>query len=171
MTMTVKERADTLATFRYIEVRLMEITSGWTPITAEMEVKVLFGRHIWEFAQHADALGKRTFELRQPEHYTLKPTDDYAALIEEAASTRGTAERLAALYDVIVPGVIARYREYLRATDALLDAPSTVIIDRIVAVHERQIVDAAAVRKQMSNATASMPALRERESSVVRIVA
>ena len=43
MTMTVKERADTLATFRYIEVRLMEITSGWTPITAEMEVKVLMG--------------------------------------------------------------------------------------------------------------------------------
>ena len=26
----------------------------------------MFGRHIWDFAQHADALGRRTFELRQP---------------------------------------------------------------------------------------------------------
>ena len=45
------------------------------------------------------------------------------------------------------------------------------LTDRIISVHERQIVDAAAVRKQMSIATASMPALREREASVVRIVA
>ena len=40
-------------------VALMEIAAAWTPTTPEMEVKVLLGRHIWDFAQHADALGKR----------------------------------------------------------------------------------------------------------------
>lgn len=169
--MTVKERADTLATFRYVEVRLMEIAAGWTPAIAEMEVKVMFGRHIWEFAQHADSLGKRTFELRQPEHYTLKPVDSYASLIEQAAAEQGTGERIAAFYDVIVPGLIARYRGYLRETDALLDAPSTVIVDRIISVHERQLADAAEVRTRMSIAESSMPALREREAAVSRFVA
>ena len=171
MALTVKQRADTLATFRYVEVRLMEITSGWTPTTPEMEVKVMFGRHIWELAQHADALGKRTFELRQAEHYTLKPADPYMALIEDAARTKPTAERLAALYDVIIPGLIARYRAYLSETDSLLDAPSGVIIERIIATHDRQIRDAADVCKTMSIVSVALPALRDRETSVARIVA
>jgi len=64
---SVVERCNTIATFRRISIWLMETTARWTPITAEMEVKVTLGRHIWEYAQMADALGKRTFELRQPE--------------------------------------------------------------------------------------------------------
>jgi hypothetical protein len=171
MAMTVKNRADALGTFRYVEVRLMEITSGWTPTTPEMEVKVMFGRHIWEHAQAADAIGKRTFELRQPEHYTLRPSDGYASVIEEAAGASATAERITALYDIVIPGLIARYRSYLAGTDALLDAPSVVIIDRIIAVHERQLADAHGVREGMSIEAASMPALRERESAAMEIVA
>lgn len=169
--MTVKERADALATFRYVEVRLMEISAGWTPTTPEMEVKVVFGRHIWEFAQHADALGKRTFELREPEHYTLRPVDAYVALIDDAARETETAARIASFYDVIIPGIINRYRAYLSATDSLLDSPSAVIVERIVATHERQIVDANDLRKKMSIAMAPMAALRDREASPARIVA
>ena len=78
---TVVERCNTIATFRRVSIWLMETTARWTPITPEMEVKVTLGRHIWEYAQMADALGKRTFELRQPEHYTIPATD--AVLITE----------------------------------------------------------------------------------------
>ncbi|KPK05001.1 MAG: hypothetical protein AMS20_07585, partial [Gemmatimonas sp. SG8_28] len=60
MTMSVRERADWIATFRFISVNLMETLARWVPNTPEMEVKLLFGRHLWEFAQHADAFGKRT---------------------------------------------------------------------------------------------------------------
>ena len=49
-----------LATFRYVAVFLMETAARWTPLTPELEVKLLFGRHLWEFAQHADMLGQRT---------------------------------------------------------------------------------------------------------------
>lgn len=171
MVLTVKQRADTLATFRYVEVRLMEITSGWTPTTPEMEVKVMFGRHIWEFAQHADALGKRTFELRQPEHYTLRPVDPYFACIEDAGRIKPTAERLAVLWDVIIPGLVARFQTYLAETDALLDAPSLVIVERMIATHQRQSADADEVRRVMSIAAVGMPEFRDREISVARIVA
>ena len=60
MSLSVALRAQRIATFRFVEVRLMEIAAAWTPTTPEMEVKVLLGRHIWDFAQHADALGKRS---------------------------------------------------------------------------------------------------------------
>lgn len=149
----------------------MEITSAWTPITPEMEVKVMFGRHIWEFAQHADALGKRTFELRQPEQYTLTPAEPYRALLDEIALTQGTAARLAGAYDVVLPGLVARYRDYLQQTDSLLDNPSVVIIERILATHERQIADAASVRQQMSIERHGVDALVARETAVASIVA
>ena len=44
-----------------------------------------------------------------------------------------TAERLAALYDAVLPGLARRYEAYLEETDPILDAPSLVIVDRILA--------------------------------------
>src|SRR5689334_636176 len=109
MSLDVNERARAIATFRHVEVRLMEITAGWTPTTPEMEVKAMFGKHIWDYAQHADWLGKRTFELRQPEQYTLAPSAEYAALIEQVAAARSTSERLGAAYDFFLPALLCRY--------------------------------------------------------------
>src|SRR5438270_2489799 len=109
--LSVPDRAAAIATFRFIEVKLMELVATWTPTTPEMEAKVMFGRHIWDFAQMADWLGKRTFELRQPEHYTLRPVDDYEALLKEASKAESTSDRIATLYDGILPGLIKRYRD------------------------------------------------------------
>jgi hypothetical protein len=114
-----------------------------------MEVKAMFGKHIWDYAQHADWLGKRTFELRQPEQYTLAPSAEYAALIEQVAAARSTPERLGAAYDFFVPALLRRYERYLGQTDALLDAPSVVIIERIVREHRRQIDEAGALSRSI----------------------
>src|SRR5512145_842058 len=102
MPLTVAERAQTIATFRFIEVRLMEIAAAWVPTTPEMEVKVLLGKHIWDFAQHGDALGRRTFELRLPEQHSQRPVDHYVRLLSDAEAIVETPGRLAALYDVIL---------------------------------------------------------------------
>src|SRR2546421_2489618 len=121
--MNVKQRAEAIGTFRFIEVRLMETAAYFVPLTPEMEVKVLLGRHIWDYAQHADWLGKRAFELRQPEHFTRRAHDDYVQLLDSVKEARPTSERLSLLYEVIVPGMIRRYEQYVAETDALLDAP------------------------------------------------
>src|SRR5438105_10582895 len=129
---TVHQRARMVATFRYTAVRMMEILASWTPTTPEMEVKVLFGRHIWDHAQHADALGKRTHELRQPEHYTLKPVAEYCDVLEEVVKATDTPSRLGDFYDVLLPGLISRYKAYNSGTDPLLDEPSVVTMQRII---------------------------------------
>jgi hypothetical protein len=170
MTLTVNDRARAIATFRFLEVRLMEITAAWTPTTPEMEVKVLFGRHIWDFAQHADWLGKRTFELRQPEHYTLRPVESYVGLLDDMAGEEDTAARLAALYDVFLPALERRYRDYLAATDQLLDQPSFVIVERILAEMPRMRADAAKLREQQSLAAVPTGELAGREAAHASIV-
>lgn len=171
MTLTVNDRARAIATFRYLEVRLMEITAAWTPTTPEMEVKVMFGRHIWDFAQHADWLGKRTFELRQPAHYTLPPVESYVQLLDEMAAEEATAARLAGLYDVFLPALERRYRRYLDDTDSLLDQPSVVVVERILAEIPRMQAEAARVRREHAIGRVTSDALAGRESAHGAIVA
>jgi hypothetical protein len=149
MTLGVQERARRIGTFRAVEVRLMETVAAWTPTTAEMEAKVMFGRHIWDFAHHADALGKRMFELRQPAQQSVAPSVAYTALLDELLDVDDTAGRLAALYDVLLPGVQRRYEAYVALVDAVVDAPSLVVIERILLDLGRQCADAAALRREL----------------------
>ena len=153
MALTVKQRGQHIATFRYIEVRLMEILSAWVPSTAEMEAKLLFGPHIWDTAQAADALGKRAHELRLPLQHSLAPASAYLELLGELTAVTGAARRIAALYDVMVPALAARYRRYLQRTDPLMDAPSVRVIEGILIAGERMTREAAKLRVEL-------PALR-----------
>jgi hypothetical protein len=152
MGLSVNDRARAVATIRFIEVRRMETAAAWTPTTPEMEVKVMFGRHIWDFAQHADALGKRVFELRQPEHHTLSPEPGYLAMLDSLRAIQGTAERLGALYEAVLPDLARRYREYVAATDTLLDEPTVLILQRILADIERQRANAATTVREIGQA-------------------
>jgi hypothetical protein len=141
MHLNVKQRGDHVATFRWIEVRLMEMLAAWVPTTPEMEVKLVFGAHIWETAQHADALGKRTHELRLPLHDSLEPAREYVHLLTEVAGTKETSKRISAFYDCLLPGLERRLRQYLHQVDTLLDGPTVRILERIMGDMARMTTD------------------------------
>lgn len=172
MTLTVKERAETIATFRHIEVRLMETLARWIPTTPETEVKVLFGRHVWDVAQHADALGKRTYELRAPMHFTQKPTDDYVAFLDALERANGGPDRIHALYDIALPALAARYEAFVARTDALLDAPSVKVVRRILGDMEAMRAEANALRSELPALArnSDLTSLRSAESKVAHFV-
>jgi hypothetical protein len=130
MALSVRERADAIATFRFWSVFLMETLARWVPTTPELEVKVLFGRHLWDFAQHADAFGKRTAELRLGLHASRKPAPVFQAVLERLRDSRATTERVEGMYGGLVPSLEALYRDYLARTDTLLDEPSVRILER-----------------------------------------
>ena len=153
MALTVKQRGQHIATFRFIEVRLMEILSSWVPSTPDMEAKLLFGPHIWDTAQAADALGKRTHELRLPLQHSVAPVPAYIALLAELGAVEGAARRIGVFYDVMLPRLAARYRRYLERTDTLMDAPSVRVIEGILGASERMVREADKLR-------AELPALR-----------
>lgn len=148
MAISVRERADIIGTYRHVAVRLMETLARWVPTTAELEVKTLFGRHIWYLAQHADALGRRAPDLRAALHFDLPPTPGYQQLLERLAAVRETPRRVAGFYDAITVDLEARYRRYLEQTDALLDEPSVRILERIVQDYARLRVDRDEVQRE-----------------------
>jgi hypothetical protein len=172
---TVKERGQFAATMRYVQVWLMETLARWVPTTPEMEVKLLFGEHIWDVAQHADALGKRTFELRLPLQHSLRPAQSYAELLTDLAATGPTPERLAVVYEVMLPALAARYRHYLQRTDALVDAPTVRILERDLADTARMLEAGRALRQELPalqlTDRAWAEALIAREAAIDSVVA
>ncbi len=128
--LTVAQRGLFVATMRYVHVWLMETLAAWVPTTPEMEVKLLFGEHIWDAAQHADAFGKRTFELRMPLQHSLPPTADYVDFLAALGHAGTTQAKLAGIYMVLLPALNRRFQEYLGQTDSLSDAPTVRILQR-----------------------------------------
>ena len=149
MGITVQERAEFVGTFRWVELQLMEMLARWVPTTPELEVKVLFGRHIWNCAQHADMLGKRAFELRAPLHYTLPPLQAYREFIEQSAQITETAARVSIFFDAILPGQKKKYLHYLEYTDALMDEPTVRVIEKILDDGERMQEECVLLREEI----------------------
>jgi hypothetical protein len=141
--LSVSQKADLLATFRSISISLMETLAEWTPLTPELDVKLLFGRHLYEFAQHADILGQRTAELRAALHYTRPPLPAYAEALEHCRASRNGAERVVSIYDVVIPDLAGRYAAAVTGADPLLDQPTIRLVDRIAHDLERLLTERA----------------------------
>ena len=132
MGFTIRQKADRIGAFRHVSVFAMETLASWVPTTPELEVKVLMGHHVWDFAQHADLLGRRTSELRAAVHYSHPPVEGYRRMLETMASAQGTLDRVTAFYDLFLPDLEHRYRAHVAITDPIGDEPSIRIIERIL---------------------------------------
>src|SRR5688500_2500625 len=106
---TVDDSARRIRNHRYVEERMMRILGGWIALTPELPAKLLFGRHIWDCAQHADAWGRRLPELRSPAQQS-EPANDrmvkFADLVESVEGPRETIERVAGVYRVLKPHLV-----------------------------------------------------------------
>jgi len=167
--LTVKERGTFVATLRYVHVSVMETLAAWVPTTPEMEVKLLFGEHIWDVAQHADTLGKRTFELRMPLQKSIRAAEGYVDFLAAVAALEPTPQRLAAMYDVLLPGLVSRQRRYIEETDRLVDAPTVRVLERFLYDAARMLDGARALRDELPALQLDdakwVAALRDREAS------
>src|SRR5262249_1911043 len=106
------------------------------------------GALIWDRAQHADALGKRTYELRLPLQFSQAPVSAYGELLREMAGITDTRQRIAAMYEVMLPALTARFRSYVARTDTLLDAPTVRIVERIIADQTRMMREGQELLKE-----------------------
>jgi hypothetical protein len=151
MGLNVKERGEIVATFRYVQVQLMETLAAWVPTTPEMEVKLLFGAHIWDVAQHADALGKRTYELRLPLQHSRQPSAAALRLLQELSAAEETEQRIAGFYDVALPLLSNHLNQYLAQTDTLMDGPTVRILERMLNDETRMKRECDDLRQELPN--------------------
>jgi hypothetical protein len=119
--------------YRYVEERMMRVMGGWIALTPELPAKLLFGRHVWDCAQHADLWGRRLPELRAAAQQS-EPANEavvrFMDTLEAEESYTGTPERLTGIYRVLKPHLVAVYEDHLAHANPVFEPPTRRILDR-----------------------------------------
>ncbi len=158
---SVEASAKLLRHYRYVEERMMRILGGWIALTPEVPVKLLFGRHVWDCAQHADLWGKRLPELRSPAQQSEPANDRVVALgdlIENSQTPAATPERVTGVYRVLKPHLVAVYARHLADANGIYEPPTRRILQRCLDEERRHIAAGAIIIERLG----SVPAWRRR---------
>jgi len=84
-----------------------------------------------------------------PLQHSVRPTDRYVDLLASVAAVGPTSQRLAAMYDMLLPALAGRQQRYLEQADKLVDAPTVRILERYLVDHTRMIDSAQALRHDL----------------------
>ncbi len=131
----VEATARRVRNFRYAEEWLMMMLGGWVATIPEIPVKTGLGKIIWECAQAADEFGKRLPELRcgkkaaETSEASNHAFADFIQAVAEPESPDLTVEKLAGVFDVLIPHLVEVYELHNRETDAITDAPTIEILE------------------------------------------
>ncbi|MGH7391676.1 MAG: hypothetical protein ACREM3_19795 [Candidatus Rokuibacteriota bacterium] len=128
--------------YRYVEERMMRALGGWIALTPELPVKLLFGRHVWDCAQHADLWGRRLPELRAAAQQSEPANEAVVAfmeVLESAERPDQSVERVAGVYRVLKPHLLATYEAHLAVANPVYEPPTRRILERAIAEERRHV--------------------------------
>lgn len=120
----------------------MRMLGGWIALTPEVSAKLLMGRHVWDNAQHADALGRRLPELRAQAQVSEPVNTAFVACldaIEEAEQPGQTVERLVGVYRVLKPHLLATYEDHMQRANEVYEPPTLRILARCAEDERRHV--------------------------------
>lgn len=130
----------------------MRVLGGWIALTPELPVKLLFGRHVWDCAQHADLWGRRLPELRAPAQQSEPANDRFVRFMDllDAREARGESlERVVGVYRVLKPHLLATYQAHLAAANPVYEPPTRRILERCIAEERRHVAGGAVVLERL----------------------
>ncbi len=164
-TLSLTQNLSRLALLFAVERGTLRRMGGWLAGIPYWDAKLAVGTHIWEDAQHAEAVLKRLHELKDlgAEHRVLAPIE---RVLDCAAAAENGDAFLAGLYHVVKPWLLARYEEHLRQTDPVMDAPTIALLEPIVGTKKRQLAWFASYRPRYSPAP-DPTATRDSEAKLV----
>jgi hypothetical protein len=145
---SVEASARRVRHYRYAEERLMRIMGGAIALTPELPVKLLFGRHVWDCAQHADLWGRRLPELRATAQQSEPASEGVARffdLVESREGRRDSLERVVGLYRVTKPHLVAVYERHLAMANPVYEPPTRRILERCLDEERRHVAAGALV--------------------------
>jgi hypothetical protein len=144
---------------------MMRVLGGWIALTPELPAKLLFGRHVWDCAQHADLWGRRLPELRAAAQQSEAAGPAVVALVEllESAEAPGqTVERVSAIYRVLKPHLATVYERHLAVANPVYEPPTRRILARLIAEERRHAAAGALVLERLTAGDRTLAARAER---------
>jgi hypothetical protein len=170
----VDASARLIRNYRYAVERMMRVLGGWIALTPEVSAKLVMGRHVWDNAQHADALGRRLPELRAQAQVSEPANPEFVACldaIEEAEQPGQTVERLVGVYRVLKPHLLATYEDHMRHANEVYEPPTRRILARCAEDERRHIAAGVAVLRHLVTSPALETRARGWQSRIEQLLA
>ncbi len=141
MTLTVEQNLELLGKYRYVEIQMMELMGSWAYTMVDPEIKIGFGRQMYQDAVHADLLGKRIPELkgRSARFHYMAPSNEFTQLLEKIWKLEGDLPRMVALYRVIKPALVDAYAQHRKSAELPADEPTEYILRHIMDEEEDHV--------------------------------
>jgi hypothetical protein len=158
---SVDQSARLMRNFRYVAERSLRALGGWIALTPELPAKLLLGRHVWDLAQHVDLFGRRLPELRARAQESEPASPALVAFLdalEEPERPQQTVERLAGVYRVLKPHVLAVYQAHLERANPVYEPPTRRILLRCIDDERRHLAAGEVILRHL----ATTPEARER---------
>ena len=171
--LSVDDSARRIRNYRYAEERLMRVLGGWIALTPELPAKLLFGRHVWDCAQHADLWGRRLPELRAAAHESAPANDAMVAFTEMLESPEGprqTLERIVGVYGVLKPHLVTIYARHLASTNAVYEPPTRRILVRCLEEERRHAAAGAIVLDRLARDAATRARVADWERRLLTVL-
>lgn len=132
-TFTVQQNLELLGRYRYTEIQFMELMGSWAHTMVDPEIKIGFGRHMFQDSVHADLLGKRIPELkgRSQHFHSIPPSDEFVKLLEKIWREPDEILRMVGLYRILKPALVNVYRRHLDHLELPADEPTAYILQHI----------------------------------------
>ncbi len=124
-TTTLAALATRVGAYRWLELRLFELTGRWAADGGDPAVQVHLGAASFEHAWHAELWEDRLPVLAGVDGaaLTAPPSSAAATAVERLGGTDDPVCRLAGLYRVVLPRLLVTYDAHRRATGVAADAP------------------------------------------------
>lgn len=145
---TLDDTARRIARARWLELRCFEVLGGWVTTTPEPEVKLVLARQSHHHAWHAE-LFERVLPVASGldvAHHD-EPDPGWNAALAEIEALSGTADRLAAIFGVLVPTKLVEYEHWLADTDPVRDAPLRRWLGFVIADEQADLAEGLALTR------------------------
>jgi hypothetical protein len=122
---TLEDTARRVGHARWLEQRCFEILGGWVASTPESDAKLVFARQSHHHAWHAELFDKVLPSANgfDANGLVTAPSADWDAFLADLAAAPSTGDRLAGVYELLMPATIAEYERWSESADPVRDAP------------------------------------------------
>jgi len=129
-----------LVRYAWVARRLMEAALYWLNPTPEWEVKEALSLHAYLDAEHATLIRARISEMRNPPpRLDVPPAAALDACLDEVLAAEDTLEKIAGVYGVVRPALLAALREHYTAANPLVDHPTRRMLRLLILEQEEAV--------------------------------
>lgn len=131
--LSVEDNVSRLVRYAWVEKRAMEIGLYWLASTPEWEAKEALGLHLRLDAEHAARIRARVAEMRNPPpRLDISPDAALDRFFDELLTARDTVEKIAGLYGVLKPALLAAYEKHRDAINPIIDHPTWHMLRHLI---------------------------------------